>query len=370
MHVHVPFFRNSELWHLRPCMSFQGIVIAFLVVLPLLSSSNVMDAVKKKIDRVQLEKQLGDRVEELDCDDIKKQVRLQEVLSQITTHCLEYRDKAALAKSLMRSRSVQHAPSHSCNDLCKQALVQYNASRCIDPALRRFPATDSQSKREAFRSQVDVVVQSCFKHACVSTHAQHAALRISQELIGRCRVEIRNWLAGKATEKCSAGCQSVLTTYKADHCIANGLQNLGVSDFEKQYFWEMYAHAHDACSTPTEDVPPKTFCEKNAVSISVAEEQINNMMEECGKSDAVHTCSKECRQAYSRFHTAKCGNVVLVQMSFALQVMSLSLCTCPLSLSLCAWMFTCANTADCVLGCIQPHKARMRPQQHTDHEGV
>ena len=336
----------------------QGIVITFLVVLPLLSSSNIMDAVKKKIDEVApLEKRLGDRVEELNCDDTKKQVRLQEVLSKITTQCLEYRDQAALAKSLMRSQSVQHAPPHSCNYPCKQALVQYNASRCIDPALRRFPATDSQSKREAFRSQVDVVFQSCFKHACVSIHAQHAALRISQELVGRCRVEIRSWLAGKATEKCSAGCRTVLATYQADHCIANGLQTLGVSDFEKQYFWEMYAHAHDACLTTVEDVPPKTFCEKNAVSISVAEEQINDMMKWCGKMSSIRTwngvedkdeddkdgeggdeqdedCSKECRQAYSKFRTAKCSSVVLVQKSFALQVMSLSLCACPLFLSL------------------------------------
>ena len=271
---------------------------------------------------VPLQERLGKKIEDLKCSDVGEQDRLQEVLSQITTHCFKYVDKAAVAKSLssMRSGQKQHAPLHSCNNPCKKALVQYNVSRCIDPALRRFRATDSHSKREAFRSTVDVAFKSCFGDACLNIHAQHAALKVVQELVGRCRVEIRNWLAGKPTAQCSTACKTVLSMYQADPCIANGLQELDVSDFEKQYFWEMYAHAYDACLSTDEDAPPKSFCEKDDDSESVAETQINDMMRQCGKSDAVNICSKECRQAYSRFRTAKCSNVVLVQMSFALQV--------------------------------------------------
>jgi hypothetical protein len=270
---------------------------------------------------VPLQERLTKKIEDLRCDDAAEQGRLQQVLTRITKHCFKYVDKAAVSKSLssMRSGQKQHAPLHSCNQPCKQALVQYNVSRCIDPALRKFAATNSHSKREAFRSTVDVAFKSCFGDACLNIHAQHAALKVVQELVGRCRVEIRNWLGGKPTAQCSTACKSVLSMYQADPCIANGLQELGISDFEKQYFWEMYAHAYDACLSTDDDAPPKSFCEKDRDSAAVAEVQINDVMRQCGKANTVNVCSQECRVAYSKFRTAKCSNVVLVQMSFALQ---------------------------------------------------
>merc|ERR1711871_1202339 len=93
---------------------------------------------------VPLQERLGKKIEDLRCEDEAHNTKLRDALVQISTHCFQYVDKKAVAKSLhsMRTGQKKTRPLHSCNAQCKTALRQYNSSRCIDTALRKFPTTD------------------------------------------------------------------------------------------------------------------------------------------------------------------------------------------------------------------------------------